>query len=160
MGPIKSTPNWTVDKAIPYPHGSAAPNVAALPPGRIGMQDFPYYTEKGTGWWITDVNMEFETCAVCLTGAEGIVATTTYGLGYIWSRLDRMTVYGCVKWSWGFTLRNDEYDLEYSLSVPHTDSNPEPDEFFTRVAGPFEGEGPTPEFVSAVKAYYYSMVIQ
>jgi RHS repeat-associated protein len=159
MGSIKSTPNWTVDKEIPYPYGSTAPNVAALPPGRIGMQDFPYYTKKGWGWWITDVKMEFETCAVCLTGAEGIVATTTYGVGYTLRGLDRMTVYGCVKWSWGFTLRNDEYDLEYSLSVPHTDSNPEPDKFMTTVKGPFEGEGPTPEFKSAVKAYYYSMTM-
>jgi RHS repeat-associated protein len=108
--------NWEVDGGVPYPYPSSQPTpppITTIPwtsPGKIGMGDQPgrniYVPLFGSK--IITFRQDFETCAVCLEGLEGISTQwhEISGLGITtgyYASLQNMVVYGCVKWFHEFT---------------------------------------------------------
>ena len=97
------------------PLGSPLPVVGDPTLTSIKMGDGPAYLKNNGGSQLISADVEFETCVVCLQGAEGPATSWVASGGLRSLRLTNFTTYACTRW--GYSIKSSLVGGSYSYTV-------------------------------------------
>ncbi|MES2792187.1 MAG: RHS repeat-associated core domain-containing protein, partial [Planctomycetota bacterium] len=161
--------DWFVDGGVPYPHSTQTnpcltPGDKGFKEGNIQFTDTPNAPRyRGITPFshsrVISFDHEFEVCAVCLEGNEGIVTQRDIQiLGFgdfpakVTTKTAGLTVYGCIRWSihaeWD--ARNEDYVHDRYIETLGLHSRGTDMSAVVNVKSSTPGEGPSKTFIETV----------